>query len=298
MSNTVYKLEKQPTYKRQQFLLALIQRIGERLTATELQKIVFLYTKNSGTVYYDFVPYKYGPYSFQLAQDIEVMSKDGYLTAYNELAEPKKYVPVIAIDDIAIEKWRSNALVREAYKRYPYYAIRSEIAGKVLDNAALQAVQDVNRELSKNTQKLFSIGYEGKSVENFLNILLQNGIRLLCDVRKNPLSRKFGFSKNKLQHVSKSVGISYTHIPELGIESSERQVLETREDYAALFSEYRESLSFRAVALQQVYALFQSNARVALMCYEQAPSCCHRTIIKEYLVENYHVKSEDLTNGT
>ncbi|WP_348602891.1 DUF488 family protein [Bartonella tribocorum] len=41
----------------------------------------------------------------------------------------------------------------------------------------------------------FTIGYEGKSLENYLNCLLENNIKILCDVRKNPISRKYGFSK-------------------------------------------------------------------------------------------------------
>jgi len=285
---------KPPTYKRQQFLLSLIKHLKNKVTATDLQKVVFLYTMESGMNYYDFVPYKYGAYSFQLAQDIEVLCKDGYMTAENRLVEPERYSFAIEINVSAIEKSRGNLLIRKVYERYPYYAIRSEIAEKVLDRVALQTVRAVNRQLVKTEQVLFSIGYEGKSIETFVNILLKNDIRLLCDVRRNPISRKFGFSQGKLQHIVESVGILYVHIPELGIDSTERQSLETQADYSALFAKYEKTLSSKTKALKHTYSLLKSNVRIALMCYEQDPNCCHRTVIKNYLVEHYHTKSEDL----
>ena len=293
-SDTATKPVKQPIYKRQQFLLALIQKLNGKTTATDLQKIVFMYTMKSGVTYYDFVPYKYGAYSFQLAQDIDVLCKDKYMTTENKLAEPKDYSPTIILNLSAIEKARSNALVRKAYEQYPYYAIRSEIVDKILDSTGLQAVHTINQQLTQDEQMLFSIGYEGKSIEAFTNILLKNGITLLCDVRRNPLSRKFGFSQSKLQHIIGSVGISYIHMPELGIESQERKSLETQEDYKALFAEYSRTLPSKTTALCKIYSLLQSNSRIALMCYEQDPDCCHRTIIKDYFVNSYHSKSEDL----
>ena len=43
-----------------------------------------------------------------------------------------------------------------------------------------------------------TIGYEGLSLEQYIVTLLINDVRVLCDVRKNAYSQKFGFSKNQL----------------------------------------------------------------------------------------------------
>jgi hypothetical protein len=51
---------------------------------------------------------------------------------------------------------------------------------------------------------IVTIGYEGRSLEAFLNLLLQNSVTLLCDVRRNPLSRKYGFSKSTLSKARSS----------------------------------------------------------------------------------------------
>ena len=49
----------------------------------------------------------------------------------------------------------------------------------------------------------------GKCLETYLNQLLRAGVTLLCDVRRNPLSRKYGFSKSTLSH---ACAVSYTHL--------------------------------------------------------------------------------------
>ena len=73
----------QPTYKRQRFLLAFMRQIEGGVSATDLQKLVFLHTMKKGGEFYEFLPYKYGSYSFQLAEDVDILSKNGYLTLEN-----------------------------------------------------------------------------------------------------------------------------------------------------------------------------------------------------------------------
>ncbi|MDR1290907.1 MAG: hypothetical protein LBK06_06880, partial [Planctomycetaceae bacterium] len=53
------------------------------MTATDLQKLVFLHTMAEGLDYYEFVPYKYGSYSFQLAEDWDILYRDKYLSVEN-----------------------------------------------------------------------------------------------------------------------------------------------------------------------------------------------------------------------
>src|SRR5439155_7481614 len=100
---------------------------------------------------------------------------------------------------------------------------------------------------------LLTIGYEGRSLEAYLNLLLCEGVTLLCDVRRNPLSRKYGFSKSTLSKACEGVGIRYEHLPGLGIESDKRQSLETQADYDAWFEEYeRKSLPHQKPALAKI----------------------------------------------
>jgi hypothetical protein len=282
----------QPTYKRQRFLLSFIRQLNSGVTATDLQKLVFLHTMAYDLDYYEFVPYKYGSYSFQLKEDLDILQRDGFVTLGNARIKAVGEFPKAASFEIVSE--RGNALIRKAYREHPYYAINSEITGRLFCGEEPERFNNGRRAYAQTEQVLFTIGYEGKSIEAFINTLIQNDVRLLCDVRKNPLSRKFGFSKSKLEHITQTVGIGYVHIPGLGIESDKRCSLETLEDYRHLFEDYAKALPNRKMFLDEVYTLLQENTRIALMCFELEPEMCHRHVIRDYIVRTHQIRSVDI----
>ena len=185
-------------------------------------------------------------------------------------------------------KLRGDALVAYTYKRFPFMAIHSEIADRVLegDDGALARIEAARAQ--RGDVAVQTIGYEGHSLESYLNTLLHGGVNLLCDVRKNPLSRKYGFSKNALARGCQGVGIRYEHLPELGIDSSQRRGLDTQADYDALFAEYRtSSLPRQGGALERIKGWIGEGARVALTCYEHSPEQCHRHCVAAGLAERF-----------
>jgi uncharacterized protein YwgA len=72
-----------PVYKRQQFLLSFLKELDESLSAIDFQKLLFLYLTQNNLSYYDFVPYLYGGYSIQAAEDINTLQALGWLTTIN-----------------------------------------------------------------------------------------------------------------------------------------------------------------------------------------------------------------------
>ena len=131
---------------------------------------------------------------------------------------------------------------------------------------------------------LLTIGYESKCLETYLNQLLRASVTVLCDVRRNPLSRKYGFSKSTLRNACESLGIRYEHLPELGIPSSERRELKTQADYDALFDDYeRDSLPHQTESLATIRSWIKQGERVALTCFELHPHQCHRHCVAEAL---------------
>ena len=173
-------------------------------------------------------------------------------------------------------------LVRETYLRFPYYATRSEIAKELMDKEELAAIE--NARSKDNTECLFTIGYEGISFDTYLDLLVRNNVQVLCDVRRNPLSRKYGFSKVTLRDKVEGLGMLYIHIPELGINSNERRSLSTQQDYERLFARYeRTTLQHARGALTRVGALIAKHRRVALTCFEANENMCHRSRVANAL---------------
>jgi uncharacterized protein (DUF488 family) len=115
---------------------------------------------------------------------------------------------------------------------------------------------------------------------------VKNDVKLLVDVRNNPLSMKYGFSKNQLKKYCESLGIQYIHIPEVGIQSEQRQELNTQKDYDELFAVYRKSNLSKTVSSQQyILSLLEEHKRIALTCFEANICQCHRKHLAE-AIEN------------
>ena len=187
------------------------------------------------------------------------------------------------------EHFTQTELIRFTYQKYPYYAINSSIAQDLLTVTELKIVEQ--QRVNKSEQQLFSIGYEGISLETYINKLIQNDVHVLCDVRKNAFSQKYGFSKNQLQKACEGVGIQYVHIPELGIESDKRQTLNSQKDYDILFEQYEHTtLKEKKEYIFKIKQIIETEKRVALTCFEKDPVQCHRTRIIKVLMNLPEIK--------
>ncbi len=291
---------KPPTYHRQQLLLFLLEQAGGQLSKLDLHKLLFLYVMELAARHYAFVPYRFGCYSFLAADDLDLLHKRGWLTLKNK--EVKLQAPLARLpwaeentERQAVRAWltknpeRGSALIRKVYRRYPYYATRSEIKEKILDAEGLDRVLAASRLCKDDKQVMFTLGYEGIAFEEYVNKLIRNGVKLLCDVRRNPLSRKFGFTQRSLATLLPKLGIQYHHLPGLGIESECRRHLSCVSDYEALFTEYRKTLPGRAAGLDRVMEFVGEHGRIALTCFEKEPQSCHRHCVSDYLARRHRI---------
>ena len=127
---------------------------------------------------------------------------------------------------------------------------------------------------------LFTIGYQGRSIEDYLGMLSRARVTLLCDVRRNAISRKPGFSKCALARACEQIGIRYEHLPDLGIDAERRRLVKTDRDRQLLLAEYlREDLARRPSSLDEIARWAASGERVAVTCFERDPGSCHRSLV-------------------
>jgi hypothetical protein len=279
---------------RQRQLLRLLDALGGSVGKLDFQKLLFLYCQEpSSGAPYDFVPYNFGAFSFTSYADRRKLIDRGLLAddehRWTLTDEGRSVVGLngdMLVSDFArrCRSLRGDELVADTYRRFPFFATRSEIAEKVLEADRATLARIVSLRASPGGSPLHTIGYEGHTLEGYLNLLLECGISLLCDVRRNPISRKYGFSKTTLARACDGLGIRYEHLPELGIASEQRRGLTTQADYDALFAEYvRSSLPQQTEALNRVRGWIHAGERVALTCYERLPHQCHRHCVADAL---------------
>jgi uncharacterized protein (DUF488 family) len=272
--------------------LSFVGALGGHVGDRDFQKLLFLYCQDQEPGLYEFVPYKFGAFSFTSYADRRRLAERGLLEddhgwTLTSLGRKAALCPaqatMVAFAN-ATARLRGDTLVAETYRRFPYYATRSQIAAAILqgDGPALDRIANAR---PTGTARLLTIGYEGLSLEAYLNRLLSSGVTLLCDVRRNPLSRKYGFSKKTLSNGCHGVGIRYEHLPELGVPSAERQNLEAQADYDALFQRYRtEVLPMQGSVIDTIVGWVSAGETVALTCYEHAPHQCHRHCVAAAVV--------------
>lgn len=288
--------------KRKKIILAILEKMGRGITAKCMQKYLFIFSRRqTENRIYDFVPYKYGCFSFQANQDIVSLEKNGYIAIEDVGKSDKLYVSLHnyqTFQDLDIferqiveeiyflyGKMSQDELIAYTYRRWPYTAINSVIKQKILNKEEIEKVEEQRAKLIQTEPMLFTIGYEGFSLEKYLDRLIRLNIHTLVDVRKNAFSMKYGFSKAILEKACQGVGIQYIHMPQLGIESVKRQTLETQRDYDLLFDEYeRTTLKANWNYLLLLNSIVERDNRVCLTCFEKDPRQCHRTRVAKALM--------------
>lgn len=291
-------------FYRRKIILSLLQLFDGQLDKIRLQKLLFLFTQRQTKSEYDFVPYRFGCYSYSANADMNAMVSKGLLGEnekrfekldnidYLKLLKPADLKLLLEVK-VNYGRMSATALMKHTYLNYPFYAIKSEVAGNILTKEELEKV---NKTRPKGNETiLFTIGYEGISLEEYLVRLLKNDVKVLVDVRNNPLSMKYGFSKSQLKKYCASLGIEYVHIPEVGIQSELRQELNTQNDYDKLFAHYRKhNLSKTTDSQLLILKLLKEHKRIALTCFEANICQCHRKHLAEAIEKlpafDYEVK--------
>lgn len=131
---------------------------------------------------------------------------------------------------------------------------------------------------------LYTIGYEGRDIEEFIGRLKEFGVTRLIDVREIPLSRKKGFSKMALGQRLKDENIEYVHYKALGSPTEIRHKLRADWDYDHFFEAFSAYLAGKIDVIEDVYQHL-SNGINCLMCFEYNHEECHRSCVAKKIRE-------------
>jgi uncharacterized protein (DUF488 family) len=140
-----------------------------------------------------------------------------------------------------------------------------------------------NSPASSDPVRLYTIGFAGKSAQEFFGLLQRAGIKRMVDIRLNNVSQLAGFTKKAdLEYFLKAIaGIEYIHLPSF---SPTKSILDAYKDKQMSWSEYerqfKELLEDRRPDRGLVPTDFDMNC---LLCSEPTAEQCHRRLTAEYL---------------
>lgn len=121
-----------------------------------------------------------------------------------------------------------------------------------------------------------SVGYEGRTVEELIDVLRRHGVSLLVDVRLNAVSRRPGFSRRALSAALNGAGIEYRHASELGNPPDNRDALRAGDPEAK--RRFLAHLASGQAVLEDVTTEAKRRV-VALLCVERSHDRCHRSCV-------------------
>ena len=135
---------------------------------------------------------------------------------------------------------------------------------------------------------LYTIGYQGYSQVGFVRALTARSVTILCDLRRNAVSRKTDFARMPLSQACASSGIRYEHLWRLGVPSEHGDGRRTARDRALRFEDYRvRILPHQKASLERIHAWLTSGERVALTGFEHSAADCHRSCVAEQLLRTF-----------
>lgn len=283
-------------YHKRRLLLGTIAFLHHkcRLDRMTLIKILFLLTQEQPPPFsmYSFHAYDYGPFSRELYLDLNFLARGGFLVELEKNMNPAIRLTPVGYQEgeltVKNKEFIKNyldryptteELVQYVYSKYPDYITRSKLV------ASNQLPDETRSPLSK-TPEIFTIGYQGRSIDAFIFALQRNRVKTVMDVRYNARSMKFHFNKKRLDRSLASVGIDYEHLPQLGIPPAQRRNLETNDEFNALFQSYARSLREKEKNKYiEKIAEAARKTRLALMCFERKVKSCHRREIAKKMAE-------------
>ena len=144
--------------------------------------------------------------------------------------------------------------------------------------------------------KLYTIGFAKKTSEVFFNLLIQNNIKKLIDIRESNTNIYAGFTmkQNFYYFLDKIAGIKYMEMKDLSPPKNLR--VEYHKDKINNWKTY-ENDYLNLLKKREVESIIDEDLldNSVLLCSEPTPEKCHRRIAAEYIqslfngVEIFHL---------
>ena len=129
-------------------------------------------------------------------------------------------------------------------------------------------------DIMEKRKPIYNIGYQGRTQQEFIELLQAEGVTLLVDLRERPYSRKPGFSQKRLSQALHAAGIEYLWMGNLlGGFTCQRGAWQE--------------------GCEQLAKLSKENT-IAMMCLEADYRQCHRKEVAEMLAFFHKINNVNL----
>lgn len=132
--------------------------------------------------------------------------------------------------------------------------------------------------------RLYTIGFTQKSAQQFFELLQQNGVQCLVDIRLHPGGQLSGFAKQAdLRYfLDRLIGCDYQHLSVLA--PDEEFLVQYRRDHDwSRYAECFEALMDERDVPQILDRSAFERTVICLLCSEAQPERCHRRLVAERL---------------
>ena len=142
--------------------------------------------------------------------------------------------------------------------------------------------------MKDKTPKLFTIGYEKRTITEYIDLLLTAKVSIIVDVRETAWSYKRDFCKNKFNNALLEAGIYYSHVREAGNPKKFRAELKSIDSILLKYEDYLFKTGSGLSELENIILGAEAlDQAICLTCYERDHCFCHRSIIAKHLKHRF-----------
>lgn len=143
-------------------------------------------------------------------------------------------------------------------------------------------------------RRLCTIGFTGKTAEEFFALLRDAEVHSVIDVRQNRTGQLSAFAKHPdLEFFLRQIGnVGYRHEPLLAPTPELRESYQEDKDWPAYEGRFLRLLKQRGVPKSLELSSWPAN--VALLCTEPGPEKCHRRLVADLLAKYWRAASDDV----
>lgn len=290
---------------RRKLLLSLIAQRQEAIAVSVLHLLLALVAEREEKPSYFFIPTAAGPYSIDVQHDLhsfekggELVIEDGSVRLQRDRVNPLSYALdgstlALLLDSLSdFGSKGERALMDLAIGQKPFYGIYTTRSDS--------AIEHVREAIASAKRGVYTLGYEGLSIDQFIICLIVNDIRTTVDVREYAFSRRAEFSKANLVEALAQANITYIGMPEVGIPTKARKEILEHKSKEELLAYYEDEIVATTGASAARLAELASVANTALICHEEDPQTCHRSHFAAFALQRepsiaaiYDIRTKD-----